>query len=319
MSTAIGACERCNSPVEQGDLRCAICGVVVPVSQSKREVLAIEVMRCDDCGAVTEYDVDHQAPHCAFCDATMHLERIEDPVEQAELTLPFKVTSAEASSTVKHWLGTLGWFRPGDLKTKAQVEGVRPLMWVGWCFDAEALVSWTADSNAGSRRSAWAPHSGQVLLRFDDIVVSASRGLSEAEAGFVAETYDLASATSESETPEEVTNEQFDVQRSQARELVSNAIRGVARSRIDKEHVPGTHTRKVSVEPLIRELVTRRYRFPAWVMAYRYEGKVYRAVVSGQDATAVLGKAPYSVARIAVAVLGSLAFIALIILAIVVS
>ena len=312
MNTAIGQCERCQSPLERGDLRCAICGAVVPADKVEREQLAIEVMRCDDCGAVTEYDVEFQAPHCAFCDATMHLERIEDPVEQTELTLPFKVTAEEASQTVRRWLGSLGWFRPGDLKAKAKLEGVRPLLWVGWCFDAEALVSWTADSNAGSRRSSWAPHAGQVQLQFDDVVVSASRGLSQAEVSFVARTYDLSSASDEIEAPAGVMREKFDVQRSAARELVANAVREVAQQRVEQDYVPGSRTRKVRVEPLIRSLVTRRYSFPAWVMAYRYDGKVYRAIVSGQDASAILGKAPYSVARILFAVLGSLALLLLI-------
>ncbi len=310
MVIAIGSCERCESPIEQGDLRCAICGLCVSVEQEERDVLAIEVLRCEDCGAVVEYEAEHQAPHCAFCDATMRLERIEDPVEQTELYLPFAVHGPEASRTVKRWLGSLGWFRPADLREKARVEAVRPLLWVGWAFDAEATVSWTADSNAGARRSAWAPHAGQVQLRFDDIVVSASRGLTEEEAAFLTPSYDLSSALPESEPPQETTVEKFDVQRSQARGRIRSAIRGVAARIIEKDHVPGTHTRNVKVEPLIRALVTRRYSFPAWVMAYRYEGKVYRAVVSGQDASVVLGKAPWSFARIALAIIGGLILIA---------
>jgi len=306
MVIAIGTCERCESPIEQGDLRCAICGLCVSVEHEARDVLAIEVLRCDECGAVVEYDAEHRAPHCAFCDATMHLERIEDPVEQTELYLPFTVDGTEASRTVKRWLGSLGWFRPADLRSKARVEAVRPLLWVGWAFDAEATVSWTADSNAGAHRSAWAPHAGQVRLRFDDIVVSASRGLTDEEAGFLTPSYTLSSASPDVEPSQETTVEKFDVQRSQARGRIRSAIRGVAARIIENEHVPGSQTRHVKVEPLIRELVTRRYSFPAWVMAYRYEGKVYRAVVSGQDATVILGKAPWSFARIALAIVGGL-------------
>ena len=316
MVIAIGTCERCESPIEQGDLRCAICGLCVAVETGQRETLAIEVMRCDECGAVVEYDEKHQAPHCAFCDATMHLERIEDPVEQTELYLPFSVDGLEASRTVKRWLGSLGWFRPSDLKSKAEVEGVRPLWWVGWAFDAEATVSWTADANAGAGRSAWAPHAGQVQLRFDDLVVSASRGLSDKEAAHITPSYNLNGAVPSVVPPEGTTIEKFDVQRSQARDRIRSAIRGVATRIIANEHVPGTTSRKVKVEPLLRELVTRRYSFPAWVMAYRYEGKVYRAVVSGQDASVVLGNAPWSFARIALAVIGGLIFLAMIGLAI---
>jgi len=45
--------------------------------------------------------------------------------------------------------------------------------------------------------------------------------------------------------------------------------------------------------------VTRRYAFPSYVLAYRYRGKLYRIVISGQDSTRILGTAPYAVAKIA--------------------
>jgi hypothetical protein len=56
---------------------------------------------------------------------------------------------------------------------------------------------------------------------------------------------------------------------------------------------------------------------PAWVLAYRYRNTPYRAVVHGQRAL-VLGKAPYSRAKLALLVLGGIALLA-IILAIVAS
>ena len=38
-------------------------------------------------------------------------------------------------------------------------------------------------------------------------------------------------------------------------------------------------------------------------LAYRYKNKLYRAVVSGQNATCVIGRAPYSIAKILLVVL----------------
>lgn len=312
MTTAIGSCARCESPLEAGDLRCAICAEPVPAHQvdRARTELAVEILRCQGCGAAIEYDAEVQAPRCAFCDSVMELERVEDPMEQTELWLPFRVDGAEARAAVKRWLGTLGWFRPSDLREKAKLEDVRPLAWVGWAFDAEALVSWTADSNEGSWRSAWAPHAGQVHMRFDDIVVSASRGLTEKEVVELVPHYAIESAggdgPSSAAAPEEATFEQFDVQRSLARARVTTAIERMAASVVEAEHVPGSRFRKVRATPLLRSLVTRRYAFPAWVMAYRYEEKVYRAVVCGQDAACVVGKAPYSIGRILLAVFGGL-------------
>ncbi len=305
MVDAIGTCSRCSSPIERGDMRCAICSFAVPASASQeREKTEVRVLRCKGCAAAVDYDAEAQAPRCVFCDSVMQLERLVDPPEQTELCLPFTVDQHEAHGAVKRWLGSLGWFRPSDLKEKARVEGVRPLQWVGWVFDAEALVSWTADSNQDSWRAAWAPHAGEVNLRFDDIAVSASRGLSDDEVSSMISSYNLATAhpLDMSTDPEGTTLEKFDVQRSQARARVSSAIEAMARTTVEKHHVPGTHTRNVRVVPLVRELVTRRYSFPAWIMAYRYKGELYRAVVCGQAANLVIGKAPYSVLRILAAV-----------------
>jgi hypothetical protein len=306
MTAATRTCERCESPLERGDLRCAICSLAVGAEGAARDALEVEVLRCEGCGAAVDYDPEARAPRCAFCDSVLHLERIEDPVEQTELYLPFSVGREAARDAVKSWLGTLGWFRPPDLRERARVERVRPLLWVGWAFDADALVSWTADSDAGARRSAWAPHAGQERMRFDDIVVSASRGLSEEEAAALVPRYDLSTARPEPDAPDDVASEAFDVQRSQARERVAGAVVSLSRSIVEGQHVPGSRTRNVHVAPLLRGLVTRRYAFPAWVMAYRYRGDVYRAVVHGQDERVVVGEAPWSVLRIALAIVGGL-------------
>ncbi len=313
MVAAIGTCERCASPLERGDLRCAICGNAARALAQRREHLQASILRCRGCGAAVEYDANVGAPRCAFCDAKMELETLEDPPEQTELFLPFTIGREEASSAVKAWLGKRGWFRPSDLREKARIQDVRPLWWVGWAFDADALVSWTADSDAGSGRSSWAPHAGQVRLTFDDIVVSASRGLTEAETATLAPRCALASALPQVEPPEGATLEQFDVPRSQARARVASAIERTAAEVVERSHVPGRRFRKVRVAPLLRALVTRRYAFPAWVMAYRYDEKVYRAVVCGQDADCVVGKAPYSLARILLALFGVLGAIAIVV------
>ncbi len=58
---------------------------------------------------------------------------------------------------------------------------------------------------------------------------------------------------------------------------------------------------------VLRGLEARRYAFPAWVLAYRYRNRLFRTVLSGQDATRLMGEAPYSTARIVAAVAGAVA------------
>ncbi|HJM58725.1 MAG: hypothetical protein CMJ98_01335 [Planctomycetes bacterium] len=300
-------CSRCDSPLEAGDLRCAVCGDVPEqlVPQVTSEGLEQTVLRCGQCGAATRYDARSESVRCSFCSGELKPEELTDPVEQTEAYLPFTVDRDGARAALRSWLGNLGFFRPSDLKSAARIEDLRPLWWAGWVFDAHARVSWTADSNAGAGRSNWAPHSGQTDLVFDDVLISASRGLSDKEAYTLSSSYSLTTATPELEAPpDDATLEAFDVQRSQARARITDGIRRAAASRLQEGHIPGSRFRNIHVRALLTGLDTRRMAFPAWVMAYRYEHKLFRVVISGQDAQVLMGKAPISWAKIMMIVAG---------------
>lgn len=305
MNTTLSSCERCETPVEAGDLRCSICGQSVPHDTAVRRHVEVQILRCTGCGAAVRYDPDHQAPCCGFCESVFKVETIDDPMEQSEGYLPFTIDHDEAAAALKTWLGSLGWFRPDDLKSEARLEHLKPIWWVGWVFDAEALVSWTADSNAGSGRSEWAPHSGQTGMEFQRIIASASRGLSEAETAVAGPGCNLNTLRPNPEGAEDAIIEQFDVQRSQARAQIIEAIQDTAVYRVETEHVPGSRFRNISAAVLLRRLVTQRLSFPAWILAYRYRKRLYRVVICGQDGSRVTGSAPYSIVKIAMVVIGS--------------
>lgn len=291
-------CTRCESLLEPGDLRCALCGQAAPSAPDGGKRAVATIHRCDGCGAAVAYDAAAGAPRCSFCGSTLRVEQTEDPQEQTEAFLPFTVPEPEARAALRRWLGTRGFFRPGDLRAAARVAALQPLWWVGWIFEAEAWVSWTADSNAGAGRSAWAPHAGQLGLRFANLAVSASRGLADGETRALIPTYDLRTAEAAPRGPEGALKERFDVQRSLARTRILQALAGEAAAEVQAGAIPGTRFRHVHVEPLLRALTTRRFAFPAWVLAYRYRDRLYRAVISGQGEATVVAEAPWSWPRI---------------------
>jgi hypothetical protein len=316
----VAACVRCSSPLEQGDFRCAICSLPTPIPASApshaREVTAA-VMRCNGCGAAVAYDAKAAAPKCAFCGSVTQLEQQEDPLEQAEAFLVFRVDPEQAKAALKQWMSGLGWFRPKDLRDTAVVDKLEPLWWAGWAFDASVGVTWAADSDAGAGRSAWAPHSGSFALELDNVLVSASRGLTDAECEALAPGYNLSDCTP---TPGEQRRaphgnngkvEQFDVQRSAARTTISRALTNVAANHA-RPRVPGSSVRNLRVAVVPERMATRRLGFPAYVLAYRYNDAVYRAIVHGQNPQFVVGKAPWSWARIVMIVLAAVAAIGLI-------
>ena len=309
------ACRRCKSPLEPEDLRCAVCALPVPFDPDAGVAEEVaQILRCNGCGAAVRYSAEVRAPRCDFCDSVMEVETPEDPIEQAEQFLRFSVSDDEARRALSSWLGGLGFFRPSDLQARAAVDALKPLWWAGWIFEAEGTMCWAADSNAGSRRSRWAPHSGECSLSVRNVVVPASRGLTEDECEALIPRYDVANAAPQPEGHPKATVEQFAVQRSAARKIIRRALEAVAVARAT-EQAPGTSHRNVHVSVLPTRLGSRHYAFPAYVLAYRYKDELYRAIVHGQDARCVVGEAPWSIARIAM-VAGTILLIIAIIVAI---
>ncbi len=306
----MSACPRCQSPTETSDLRCSICAYILPEAEDHDRVEAT-ILRCDGCGAAITYDVHAQAPKCVFCDSVMHLEKTLDPIEEAEAYLPFRVSPDQAQAALRSWLSTLGYFRPTHLSSQATLDKLTPLWWVGWTFDVDAMVHWTADSDLGSRRSRWAPHSGKSPLSLRSALVSASKGLSREETSKLARAFDLRTATKRPHEMPGAFTERFDARRSAARAAVAKSLRAQAKYAA-KNWVPGSRTRNVNVSLLPTRLITRRFAFPTYVATYRYGSKVYRAIVHGQDSRVTFGDAPYSIWKIVGAIL--LALLAIIVI-----
>ena len=310
----LGSCTRCEAAVEEGDLRCAICALPV---HAVRTALApanrAQILRCTECAAAIAYSAEAQAPLCAFCGAKMKVEVPIDPVEVARVRIPFRVGRDEATAALRGWLGKRGWFSPKTLKDEAVLDTMHPLCWAGWLVNATALVTWAADSDADSQRSAWAPHAGQVSMSFDNIVVPASRGLDHEECRLLIPYYDVRQAVPiDATAPDQhETIESFDAQRSAARKQVQDAIELTAKVRVE-EYIPGRRFRNVHVSCLVEGQKTERVALPAWVLVYRYRDTPYRAIVHGQRPEVVFGSSPKDWVKIAfVVIAGFLALAAI--------
>jgi hypothetical protein len=272
------------------------------------------MLRCDSCGAAMEYQTKVRGPQCAFCGGILKLEEQIDPLEQTEIHIPFTVDRARAEEAYRQWISRQGFFRPSNLASAARLESLQPLWWVGWAVDADALVTWTADSNAGALRAKWAPHAGELRSQFDELVIPATRGLSAAECALLIPTYKIESGVRETDHfGEEVVRERFELPRSFARAQIVGTIQRLAEARIKGQQLPGSRFRNFHAAIHLQGLVSRRLAFPAYVLAYRYRGQVYRTVISGQDPSCVIGEAPRSMAKlvlvIALTLLGLVALV----------
>jgi hypothetical protein len=318
--TAVPGCRRCHTPIEASDLRCSICALAVPheADGGAHGAVSARILRCRECAAALSYSAEAQAPRCGFCGSVMQVEQPEDPVEVAEWLVPFTVDHEAAARAVRAWLGSRGWFRPRDLSAAAAIHSMRPLHWSAWIFDADATVTWAADSDLGSGRSSWAPHSGGTTFQWRGILIPASRGLSDKETARLSGGYDLNGAMPVAQSGpllEGGAIEAFDVQRSAARKRIVETIEAMAAHDLQTQgHIPGRRFRNVNASVLLSRLVTRRMVLPAWVAAYRYGGTVYRTIVHGQDPSVAMGEAPVSTGKILALVLGVVIAVLLIVL-----
>jgi hypothetical protein len=309
------SCARCQTALEDGDLRCAICAFPVPgAARPVDGPLYAQVLRCGDCGAAVAFSAEAQAPRCGFCGATMAIEQPVDPIETARKRLPFAVPREAAEAALRGWLARRGWFAPPALSSDAVLESLTPLSWAAWLVNADALVTWTADSDAGARRSSWAPHAGETTLAFHEIIVPASRGLRARECRRLIPYYDLgrivpveAAATGDLDAA----IESFDAQRSAARRYVQDHIEAAAKVRVEPQ-IPGRRFRNVHVACLLERQTTERIALPVWILAYRYRGEPYRALVHGQHADIVVGRSPLDMRKVASLVAIALAICALV-------
>ncbi|AEI63820.1 hypothetical protein [Corallococcus macrosporus] len=306
-AVAVAPCQRCDCALEAEDLRCPICGLTAPPPpRAAVERERARVVRCERCGAAVEYSVEAKAPRCDYCGCVTHVETTADPVEQAQHWMPFTVDPEAARGALMGFLRRGGFFRPSGLAREASLESLRPVWWPAWMFDAGVDVSWTADSDAGSRRSDWAPHAGRKQFDFKGIPVPASRGLTVKECEALAPHYQQRSMLDTPHGPEGAHVERFEATRSGARRSVLAAVERLARERLQEGVIPGRRFRNVHVAVALSSLRTRRLALPVYVLAYRYKDRPYRVLVHGQDTDVVLGEAPISAWRVAAVILAAL-------------
>jgi hypothetical protein len=297
-------CGRCSSAIEVGDLRCPVCLLAAPENSSFDATRRVEVLRCESCGAAMKYSAAFKAPHCAFCGGVLKLEEFIDPQEEIERRLPFTVSRAEALEVYRQWIARQGFFRPFNLASHAQLESLRAAWWPAWMVDARSLATWTADSDAGAQKAKWAPHAGELQSDFDDLVIPASRGLTPQECARLIASYDLSRLTNPgAEAPSDGEVERFDMPRSFARATIIGAIQTRTEARILADEIPGTRFRNLHTAIHLRGLSALRIALPAYIIAYRYRGRLHRTVISGTDPNCVIGEAPRSIGKLIVLIL----------------
>lgn len=305
-------------PIEEG-LRLAARGFGTPVTQ----------VSCKDCGASVNVSPGEQTARCAFCGSQQVLAQdAPGTAIRPESLVPFKLDKAAANAKFEAWLGGL-WFRPNDLKKMAKLQEMGGVYIPFWTFDAWARSDWTADAgyyyyeteyytdqngNQQSRqvqRTRWEPASGWREDFHDDTLVCASKGLPpELVARF--QTFDTKQLTPyEPQFLAGWRAESYAVDLMPGWGVAQEEMSRVQQSRCSQD-VPGDTHRSLRVRNQFSHVTFKHVLLPIWIAAYRYRGAPYQFLVNGQTGE-VVGKAPWSVWKISLAVIAAIVVVATIV------
>jgi ribosomal protein S27E len=339
-------CAQCGSRLvyspETANLRCVSCGSAVAIAAADAPVeerdleaalasgLATEptveslTVGCSSCGAQSTLDAAVVADHCAFCGTAFVASASSRRSLRPHWLLPFRIGLEDARRRFGAWVHSL-WFAPNRLKQDARAGDIRGMYVPYWTFDAATTSRYagqrgddheeTETSRDGKTTTrtvtVWTRVQGTLDQPFDDVLVMASRSLPESHAdglhpwdleklvpyrdeflsGFRAETYQVP-------LPEGY---------EKAKTRMAAAIRETVRMKIG-----GDHQQIDRMETMYSRTSFKHVLLPIWISSYRFGNKTFRFLVNARTGE-VQGDRPYSLVKIALAVMAALLVVAVII------
>jgi hypothetical protein len=308
-------CAVCGGLIDEEDLFCANCGTEAPLQDDAGEGrprgasgTATHNFECGGCGASMSYDASARALRCPFCSSEKLAPRADEKTLAPRRVVRFRVERDAAEATMRQWLGR-GFFRPSDLSQRALVDRMSAVYVPYWVFEARTHTYWTADTNQlpAMARGDWRPLFGEHHGTYAGVLVGASGALTSSET-YALCPFDLDEAVDPSQVDlDNATFEKFKVGRKYARPHAREALERMETEACELEYVPG-RARNCKVNTLVEGLTSEPILLPVWIMAYRYNERMFRFLVNGQTGAAT-GEAPTSwtkIAALAAAVAGAI-------------
>lgn len=308
------------APVEELDFAAALAAVE---QGATRDV--VQTVRCGACAAETTAPPNVTSFACPFCGSNIVSRPTERSRIQPNAILPFRITRPQADASFRAWI-TSRWFAPGALRRQAMLdESLTGTYLPAWTYDADTDTRYTGErgdayyvtvgygkNRRTERRIRWSYAAGRVLVRFDDVLVLASRSLPQ-DKTLALEPWDLQACVPYSddylagfraECYQVGLKDGFTLAQQQMLPRIDAAIRADIGGDEQRIHSRQTRYDRVRFKHLL---------LPVWVSAYRYRAKVYRFLVNARTGE-VQGERPYSAVKITLAVVAGLIALAAVIL-----
>lgn len=281
-----------------------------------------QTLECRSCGAALEVDVSAKTARCLYCASPNVVERPPAPDRPAPtFALGFVVTPERALETARRWVKK-PWLAPSAFRG-ARVSEIRGLYVPAYLYSAEAHSRFSADigENYTVRKTRmkdgkmvteskteteWRPLSGVYGTYVHDRVVTASRGLPNAELEAI-EPFDLRALhpfdpklisgwpAEEASMP---MAECATLARQEAMGYVGSALSGF---------MPGDRHRNLTHHTQLQREHLALTMLPVWVLPVRYapDKPVVRLLVNGQTGR-LHGTPPRSTLKVVLLVLAVL-------------
>lgn len=281
---------------------------------------------CGNCGAKTQINLDAPTHSCAFCGSkSVNPDAQKTRLIEPAGVLPFRISRAAAQERFKDWVGN-DWLAPSDLKAGAMLDNLHGIYIPYWTFDAQAESSWSGEAGfhyyvpvqttdregrtvtQQQQRTRWEYRSGHHSAFYDDLLLMASRRLTQQE-GTVQEVshYDMTAVVDYD--PRFLLGWEAEVYSIDLTESTRNA-EAQLREREERacaDQLGGDVQRSLQVNTSLSQQTFKHLLLPLWICAYTYNGKLYRFLVNGQTGQ-VAGERPKSWVKIALLVLAFVLF-----------
>jgi predicted RNA-binding Zn-ribbon protein involved in translation (DUF1610 family) len=275
----------------------------------------VNEVRCDSCGGTVVFTGTLTSSACPYCASPIQRDDVHRAKNRVPVNavLPFLIDRDLARKNLDDWVQSR-WFAPNDF-LKKRLEGVFNGVYLPyWTFDSLTFTAYTGERGEHyyvtvgtgkdqhqEQRTRWYPASGEFQRFFDDVLVSATKGLpreileslepwplhkclpftQEVLAGYIARTYDV----------------ELDAGFVVGKQRIDVALDREVRERIggDTQRVAWIHTRYDG-------LTFKHVLLPLWLIAYQYKEKPFQIFINAGTGE-VQGERPLSWVKITLMVL----------------
>lgn len=279
------------------------------------EIPGFQARSCPQCGATVEMPENALADLCSFCETP--LVDAEEADRHIDRVAPFEIDREVASKRLKTFLVDQ-WMAPEAVRHRVDPAKLHGVLVPFFAYDGTARTRWSANigiywyetetytvmvngkPQIRTRRvqhTEWFPLSGTHAANYHSQLVSASKGLPEAEANEL-EPFDLGKAVPYA--PATVAGWQAErptVDHEAAHAIAGQEIAKHENATIAGGFLAGDTRSEVQSQTDLHVDQVEEILLPVWIATYEHGGKVFRLLVNGQTGE-IVGKAPRSSAKV---------------------